>query len=355
MRRSWFKPSFGPWLKLLPGLAGLLPAMSLMVTTAQAADFYAGKQITMIVGSAVSGGYDTYARLVARHWPKHIPGNPPIIVQNMPAAGSLAAMNALANTAPRDGTTIGAVQNHIGIEPIIGITGPIESMRFDGRTMNWLGSATKEIPVVAVWSNSPIKKFRDTFEREVLVGSSGTATADTVYPRILNAILGTKFRVVAGYKSNNELIIAAERGETMGRAGWFVSGMLATQGQQIADGKILLLVQLASEAHPALPKVPLITEFVTDKAKLDQIAFSLSWLAMGRPFVAPPGVPAERVKLLRDSFMKTMADPTFIADAKSLRLDVIPMSGEDVQVLVQRLYETPRSIIDPVRTIMLAK
>jgi tripartite-type tricarboxylate transporter receptor subunit TctC len=351
MPTFWFKP----WLKPFPGLAGLLLAISLTAVPVQAADFYAGKQINMIVGSAVGGGYDTYARLVARHWPKHIPGNPPIIVQNMPAAGSLAAMNALANTAPRDGTTIGAVQNHIGVEPIMGVTGPIESMRFDGRTMNWLGSATKEIPVVAAWSNSPIKTFRDTFEREMLVGSSGTATADTVYPRILNAIIGTKFRVVAGYKSNNELIVAAERGETMGRAGWFVSGMLATQGQQIAEGKIILLVQLSWEKHPELPNVPLITEFVTDKAKRDQIAFSLSWLAMGRPFVAPPGVPAERVKLLRDSFMQTMADPAFLAEAKSLRLDVIPMSGEDAQALTARLYETPRSIIDPVRAIMVAK
>ena len=215
---------------------------------AAAADFYADKQINMIVGSAVSGGYDTYARLVARHWPKHIPGKPTIIVQNMPAAGSLAAMNALANTAPRDGTTIGAVQNHVGIEPIMGVTGPIESMRFDGRAMNWIGSATKEIPVVAAWSNSPIKKFQDTFEREMVVGSSGTATADTAYPRILNATLGTKFRVIAGYKSANELAVAAERGETMGRAGWFVSGMLATQGQQIADGKIIVLVHLMGKA-----------------------------------------------------------------------------------------------------------
>src|SRR5215470_8766498 len=226
---SRFNPCLRPWWALV----GLLLAITPMATAAEGVDFYAGKQINMIVGSAVSGGYDTYARLVARHWPKHIPGKPPIIVQNMPAAGSLAAMNALANTAPRDGTTIGAVQNHVGIEPIMGVTGPIESMRFDGRTMNWIGSATKEIPVVAAWSNSPIKKFEDTFKREMLVGSSGTATADTVYPRILNAILGTKFRVVAGYKSNTELIVAAERGETMGRAGWFVSGMLATQGQQI--------------------------------------------------------------------------------------------------------------------------
>ena len=346
---------FNSWSQPSRCLAGLVLAASLTAMPAAAADFYADKQINKIVGSAVSGGYDTYARLVARHWPKHIPGKPTIIVQNMPAAGSLAAMNALANTAPRDGTTIGAVQNHVGIEPIMGVTGPIASMHFDGRAMNWIGSATKEIPVVAAWSNSPIKKFQDTFEREMVVGSSGTATADTAYPRILNATVGTKFRVIAGYKSANELAMAAERGETMGRAGWFVSGMLATQGQQIADGKVIVLVQLSWVKHPELPNVPLITEYVTDPLKRDQIAFSLSWLAMGRPFLAPPGVPTERVRLLRDSFMQTMADPAFVAEAQGMRLDVIPMSGDDVQALVSRLYETPRSVADPVRDIMIGK
>src|SRR5262245_45822503 len=170
MLTFWLKPWLKPWPGLVASLLAMsLTAMSPTAATAEATDFYAGKQINMIVGSAVSGGYDTYARLVARHWPKHIPGNPSIIVQNMPAAGSVAAMNALANTAPRDGTTIGGVQNHVGIEPIMGVTGPIESMRFDGRTMNWIGSATKEIPAIAAWSNSPIKKFQDTFEREMLV------------------------------------------------------------------------------------------------------------------------------------------------------------------------------------------
>jgi tripartite-type tricarboxylate transporter receptor subunit TctC len=338
------------------GLIGLLLLTApLQTLPARATDFYAGKQINLLVGSGVGGGYDAYARVVARHWSKFIPGNPPIIVQNMPAAGSLAATNTLANTSPRDGTTIGAVQNHIGVEPLLGITGPIDNIRYDSRTLNWIGSPTKEIPVVVAWSNSPIKTFRDALEREMVVGSSGTATADTVYARIMNEIVGTKFRVIAGYKSNPDLIVAAERGEIMGRAGWFVSGMLATQGQQIAEGKIKVLVQLSFEKHPALPDVPLITDYLSDPEKRAQLAFSLSWLAMGRPYLAPPGVPADRVKLLRDSFMKTMASPEFLAEAKSTGLDVIPMSGEDVQALVNSFYTTPRPIIDRVRSIMIAK
>jgi tripartite-type tricarboxylate transporter receptor subunit TctC len=338
------------------GLIGLmLLAGPLASASARAEDFYAGKQISMLVGSGVGGGYDTYARLVARHWPKFIPGHPSIIVQNMPAAGSLVAMNTLANASPRDGTTIAAVQNHIGVEPIMGITGPVENARYDGRTMNWLGSTSKEIPVVVAWSNSPIKSFQDTFKHEMLVGSSGTATADAVYSRLMNQILGTKFRVIEGYKGNPDLTLAAETGEIMGRTGWFVSGMLATQGKQIADGKILVLVQLATEKHPALPDVPLITEFIADPVKRAQLAFSLSWLAMGRPFVAPPGVPTERIKLLRESFVKMVESPDFLAEAKTMSLDVSPMSGEQVQALVRKVYETPPEVVLPVRAIMTAK
>jgi tripartite-type tricarboxylate transporter receptor subunit TctC len=320
-----------------------------------AQDFYAGKQISMLVGSAVGGGYDTYARVVARHLPKIIPGAPSIIVQNMPAAGSLVAMNTLANTSPRDGTTIGAVQNHIGIEPIMGTTGPVGNARYDGRRMNWLGSASKEIPVVVAWANSPVRSFDDTFSQEMLVGTSGAATADSVYSRLMNQIIGTKFKIIEGYKGNPDLSMAAERGEIMGRTGWFVSGMLASHGKQIADGEIRVLVQLSSEKHPALPNVPLIMDFIKDPASRAQIELSLSWLAAGRPFVAPPDVPSERVKILRDSFMKVVSSPEFVEEAHKMSLDVSPMSGEQVQELVNRIYATPPEVLRPVKEIMAAK
>ena len=329
--------------------------MQAIATAAVAQDFYTGKQINMLVGSGVGGGYDTYARLVARHYPKFIPGAPAIVVQNLPAAGSLVAMNTLANTAPRDGTTIGAVQNHIGIEPIMGSTGPVENARYDGRRMNWLGSPSKEIPVVVAWANSPVRTFQDTFSREMLVGTSGAATADSVYARLMNQILGTKFKIIEGYKGNPELSMAAERGEIMGRTGWFVSGMLASHGKQIADGEIRVLVQLASEKHPALPDTPLITDFIKDPVSRAQIAFSLSWLAAGRPFVAPPDVPVDRVKILREAFMKVVSSPDFIEEAHKMSLDVSPMSGEEVQALVSGIYATPPDVIRPVKEIMASK
>jgi tripartite-type tricarboxylate transporter receptor subunit TctC len=331
------------------------PGVEVYAQVTPAQPFYTGKQVSMLVGSAVGGGYDTYARLVARHLPRFVPGAPSIVVQNMPAAGSLVAMNTLANTSPRDGTTIGAVQNHIGIEPIMGSTGPVENARYDGRRMNWLGSTSKEIPVVVAWANSPIRTFNDTLNQEMLVGTSGAATADSVYARLMNQIIGTKFKIIEGYKGNPDLAMAAERGEIMGRTGWFVSGMLASNARQIADGQIRVLVQLASEKHPALPDVPLITDFIKDPAARAQIEFSLSWLAAGRPFVAPPDVPADRVKILRDGFMKAVSSAEFINEAHKMSLDVSPMSGEEVQALVERIYATPSDVIRPVKEIMAAK
>ena len=333
-------------------IIGLAVAAQFAIPAALADDFYAKRQVNMIVGSAPGGGYDIYARLVARHLPKFIEGTPNIVVQNLPAAGSLVAMNTLANSAPRDGSTIGAVQNHIGVEPVMGITGPPENARFDGRKMNWLGSTSREVPVVVAWGNSPIKTFNDVLQREMLVGSSGVATADAVYPRVMNALVGTKFKIIDGYKSASDLTMAAETGEVMGRAGWFVSGMLASHAGQIADGKVRVLVQLDFQKHPALPNVPLITDFVTDPAKREQIALSLSFLAAGRPFVAPPDVPAERVKLLREAFMKAVESAEYKEEAGKMRLDMSPMSGEDVQKLVERIYATPPEVVKSVRAIM---
>jgi tripartite-type tricarboxylate transporter receptor subunit TctC len=339
--------------KLSTIVASFIAAQVFVHTPGSAADFYAGKQINLIVGSAPGGGYDTYARLVARHWPDFIPGHPNIVVQNLPAAGSLVAMNTLANSAPRDGLTIGAVQNQIGVEPLLGVTGPVGNARYDSRRMNWLGSTSKEVPVVAVWSNAPFKTFEETFQREMLVGSSGTATADTIDSRLLNNILGTKFKVIEGYKGNPELTLAAETGEIMGRTGWFVSGMMATKGEDIASGRIRVLVQLAAAKHPALPDVPLVTDYISDPTKKDELMFSLSWFEAGRPFVAPPGVPADRVAILRTSFMQMMNSPEMLADAQKMSLDVTPMSGEDVQALMERLYATPKPLIERVRSIML--
>lgn len=343
-------------MKSLARALGLFAACQLAAAGAVSADdFYAKRQVNMLVGSAPGGGYDIYARLVARHLPKFIAGGPTIVVQNLPAAGSLVAMNTLANSAPRDGSTIGAVQNHIGVEPVLGITGPTENARFDGRKMNWLGSTSREVPVVVAWSNSPITTFKDVLQREMIVGSSGVATADAVYARVLNELVGTKFKIIDGYKSASDLTLAAESGEVMGRAGWFVSGMLASHAQQIAEGKVRVLVQLDFQKHPGLPNVPLISEFLSDPAKRQELELSLSYLAAGRPFVAPPEVPADRVKILRGAFTQAVNSAEYLEEAKKMRLDTSPMTGEDVQKLVDSIYATPPEVVKSVRAIMSPK
>lgn len=317
-----------------------------------AQSFYEGKQINMIVGAGAGGGYDVYARLVARHWSKHIAGNPTFIVQNMPAAGSLVATNTLANTSPRDGLTIGMVQTHMSVEPLMGVTGSLDNVKFDARTLNWLGSAAKEYPLVVAWHTAPFKTFKEVLEREMVIGSSGTATSDSVYPRVLNALIGTKFRIIEGYKDNPSMILATETREIMGRGGWFMSSLMSTQGQQVQDGKLRILAQVALDKHPTLANVPLVTEFISDPQRRQQLDFALSWLPMGRPFVAPPGLPAERVALLRSSFMAAMKDPELLVEAKKMKLEISPMTGLEIQTLVDKLHATPKPVIDGVRTIM---
>jgi len=320
---------------------------------ASAQNFYQGKQINFLVGAGVGGGYDAYVRVLIRHWPDHIPGQPSFVVQYMPAAGSLVAMNTLANTSPRDGSTIAAVQNHIGVEPLLGLTGPRENDKYNAREANWIGSATKEVPVVVVWHTTPFKTFNDIIGKEVLVGSSGVATSDSVYPRVMNKLVGTKFKIVEGYKSNPELAQAMEQGEIQGRAGWFLSSLMSTKSDWVEKGDIRMLVQVATQPYPGL-NLPLVTSFTKNQANREQLEFALSPLLMGRPYVAPPGVPADRVKLLRDSFMQTMKDPGFLADAKKLHLDVSPMSGEEIHALLDKQYATPKAIVDSVREMMTA-
>jgi tripartite-type tricarboxylate transporter receptor subunit TctC len=338
---------------LIATIAGAAALAGGCVTTASAQQpFYQGKQITLVVGSAPGGGYDLYARMLVRHWPEFIPGKPNFVVQNMDGAGSLVATNFLANTAPRDGTTIGGVQNHMGFEPLLGMTGSRENVRFKAQDLNWIGSAAKEVPVVVVWHETPIKTFDDTFKQEVLMGSSGIATSDSVYANVMNAMLGTKFKVITGYKSQNELSGAMERGEIAGRAGWFVSSLLSTRSDWIRDKKARVLVQVALEKHPAFPDVPLVLDWAKTAEAKPQLEFSLAWLLMGRPYVAPPKVPKDRVKLLRDSFMETMKSPGLLAEAKKLKLDISPMSGAEIDALLAKYYTTPPDVIEQVRKIV---
>lgn len=335
-------------------VAGAIALAAVCAAPAEAQNFYQGKQINLIVGAGPGGGYDIYARLLVRHWGKFILGEPTFVVQNLPAAASLAAMNTLANTSPKDGTTIAAVQNHLGVEPLLGLTGARDNVKYDPRAVNWIGSTTKEVPVVALWHTTPFNSFEDIIGKEVLVGSSGVATSDSVYPRVMNKLVGTKFRIIEGYASNPELATAIEQGEIQGRAGWFLSSLMSSKPDWVEKKQIKLLVQVAVEPYPSLPDLPLVTKFAKSQVNRDQLEFALSWLLMGRPYVAPPGVPADRVKILRDSFIQTLNSPGLREDAKKVHLDITPMSGDEIHALIEKQYATSPAIIESVRSMMVA-
>ena len=339
----------------LGGAVSIALFAGLASVPAVAEDFYQGKQIRVIVGSDAGGGYDAYARLIARHWPEAIPGNPTTVVQNMAGAGSLKAMNYVANSAPKDGTAVGAVQNHIGYEPMLGISGggATDAVQFDPLKVHWIGSAAKEVSVVVIWHTSPIQTLEDAQKREVVGGSGGVATSNTIYARLMNATAGTKFNMVHGYKSQTEVAIALERGEVEASPGWFYSSFVSSRGQWLPEGKARIIAQVALEKHPALPDVPIILDYAKTPEDRQVMELALGSLSMGRPFVAPAEVPADRVALLQTSFMKTLANPALLDEAAKAKLEISGMSGEAITKLLSEQYKTPAPIVAKVKAILV--
>ncbi len=323
----------------------LFGAVLALVSSAQAQDetVFRDKTIRVIVGSAPGGGYDAYARLVSDHLRRHIPGNPQIVVQNMPGAGSLVATNHIANVAPKDGTVIGAINAAMTTHPLI----KPDSAKFDPRKMNWIGSTLREYHIGVVRENSPVKTVADAQKFEMPVAGTGGST--TTYPVIANAILNTKFKVVAGYQGTAQGMLAMERGEVDGVIGITWASIKATQAAALRDGKIRLLAQFGVRKHPELPDIPLVLDAAKtpeDKAAL-RLVFSSQ--DVGRPWVAPEGVPAQTVAILRKAFGDTMADPEFRADAAKRKLDLDPTSGVEIQAVVEDIFKTPASVVERIK------
>ena len=328
-------------------------ALALIAYPAIAEDYYDGKQIKLIVGSDAGGGYDAYARVLARHWPDHIPGKPQIVVQNMPGAGSLKAMNFIANGAPKDGLNVGAMQNSIGYEPMMGISGGKENAQFDPLKLIWVGSMAKEVAVTVLWNPPPVKSIEELTKKEVTTGSSGAATSNTIYARLMNATIGTKFNVIHGYVGQPDVFIAMERGELQGSAGPFYSSLKSSKADWIKDNKVTILVQIALEKHPDLPNVPLVLDYAKTPADRQEMELAVASLLMGRPYVLPEGVSSDRVKILQDSFMASMKDPGLIEDATKLKLEINALDGQGVHDLLFKMYSTPQTIIDKVTAIFV--
>jgi tripartite-type tricarboxylate transporter receptor subunit TctC len=305
------------------------------------ADFYKGKTVELLVGYSPGGGYDTYARIIARFMGNHIPGNPTIVVKNMPGAGSLTLTNNLYNAAAKDGTVFGTIARGAPFDPLFGN----KAAKFDASKFNWIGSANNEVSVCVSWYTSGVKTIQDVEKKQLVVGGTGP-TADTdQFPKVVNGVLGTKFKLITGYPGGNDINLAMERGEVQGRCGWSWSSVIATRKNWLDEKKINVLVQLSLQKHEDLPNVPLIMDLAKTKEQKQILNLVFARQALGRPYVAPPGVPADRVAALRKAFMDTMKDKDFLAAAKKEKLEIGPVSGEGVQQIVQNAYETSPELV----------
>ena len=305
------------------------------------ADFYRGRTVTLTVGYSSGGGYDTYARIVARHMGKHIPGNPQVVVQNAPGAGSMRAANTLYNVAPKDGTAIGMFGRGIALEPLIG-TSPAQ---FEAQKFLWLGSGTEEAAVVVLWASKDVRTWADMTSKPFTVGGEGTGSDPDVYALMLKNVFGVKLKLVSGYPGTAEMALAMERGEVDGRASWSWSSLKSFKPDWISGNKVVLPVQLNMTRSPDLPDVPLIGDFATSERQKQIMKLVISRQTMGRPFMAPPGVPADRAAALRKAFDATMKDPEFLAEAKLRGQEVNPVTGETLDKLLAELYATPKDVI----------
>jgi tripartite-type tricarboxylate transporter receptor subunit TctC len=334
------------------GVAVALGAAMLLCASAAFAqgDFYRGKTITLLISSSAGGGYDIMGRTLARHLGKHIPGNPRIVVTNMPGAGGITAMNYLYRAAPRDGTFIGGVQNNLPFEPLLGTKEAV----YDPTKFNWLGSPSIEVGLIAVWHTAPVDTIEDLQQREITVGSSGANSTPSFYARLLNETLGTKMKIVVGYPGQNEVYFAMERGEVDGFPSLFYNTLNATRPNWRTENNIKLILQYGLEKEPALPDVPSALDLVTDPEDKQLLQAGLAQVTMGRPYLMPPGVPAERVAIMRRAFEDTFKDADFLADSNRLALGVeTPRTGAQVQRLLEETYRTPPNLVARLRTLSL--
>jgi tripartite-type tricarboxylate transporter receptor subunit TctC len=314
--------------------------------------FYKGKQIKFMLGSAGGGGYDAYTRTIVRYMGKHIPGNPTFLVQNMPGAGGLVAANYIYNVAAKDGTEIGMTGRAAAIEALINPAD--KAVKFEATKFNWIGTPQQEIGVLLVATSTPVKTLEDLKKHELTASSTGRAAATSVYPRLMNNMFGTKFKVIEGYKSSQEGLLALERGEvTSHTSGGSSSAFRNRIEPWIKAGKVKMMMQVASEKDPTLPAdLPLILDLAQNDSERQILELVLVQQTMGRPMMAPPGVPADRVKALRDAFDATMKDKEYLADSEKQDLEVNPVSGAKLNAMLDQVYKTPKAVVDKVAKLL---
>jgi len=333
----------------------MLFAMTLLAALAAAgappaaaqADALAGKSVQMIIGFGPGGGYDLWARTLGRHIGKHLPGNPNVVPQNMPGAGSYTAASYIFNIAPKDGSVLGIIARDAALGPLTGASGA----RFDPTRLSWIGTPTKETNVCIAFHTAPVKSVQDLYDKQLILGDTGPGTGTRSYPKVLNDVLGMKFKLVGGFPSSAEVFLAMERGEVDGICE-SLDSIKNRRPDWIPTRKIAILFQGGAEPNPELKGVP----FVLDLARTDEqkktIEFLYAGQGIGRPFVAPPDLPAERLKMLRDAFNATMKDADFIAETKKSKLELEPEDGEHLAALIAKIYATPKPIVDKIANLI---
>lgn len=332
-----------PVLNIVAVAAAITVAVSDPGRADSAAAFYEGKTVSVIVGTSPGGGYDGYSRLLARHIGRHIPGNPNVVVKNMPGAGGLVAANHLYTAAPKDGTVFGTFPRGITMTPLMDHDDAVE---FEAPLFNWIGSLNKAVSVCVTWHESAVKKWEDLRGSQLVLGAAGgPRTGDYMFPAVLNKMLDAKLKVISGYPGSSELVLAIERGEVDGRCGWSWSSLKSRKADWVRDGKVNVLLQLALEKHPDLPNVPLVMDLAETDEQRGVLKLIFARQSMGRPFAAPPGVPEDRVRALRAAFEAAVKDPAFLADAKKSRLEINTMPGEAVNALLRSVYATPEEFV----------
>jgi tripartite-type tricarboxylate transporter receptor subunit TctC len=295
-------------------------------------DFYRGKQIRVIIGYSAGGGYDLSARLVTKHMAKFIPGHPTMVPQNMPGAGSATAAQYMMRSAPRDGTVLATLGQNIPFDQVMH---PERASTYDASKMNWIGNADEQNNVIMIWRASGVRSIKDAFTREIVLGATAADGADALYPRVLNNVLGAKFKIIGGFPGGADQNLAMERGETEGRGSQTMSSIRATTPQFLKENKIVIILQMGVVKSPELPDVPLMVDLARSPAERAIFQLVSAGVRLGRTILTTPDVPADRLKALREAFDKTMKDPEFLADAKAANLDINPVSGVEVQKAVE--------------------
>ena len=341
--------------------AALSAVMALATTTAlaqdSAAQFYRGRQITMLVGSPPGGGFDIYARLTARYLPRYVPGNPAVVVSNMPGAASNTAAAHMFNVAPSDGTVIGALQNSAVMDALFDSLLAVRRLRHDATKFIHLGSATTDHYVCIARADAPVKTFKDALTRELMIGSSQPGTSTRDYPAMLNHTTGAKIRQVGGYPGTREITLAIEKNEVQGLCGFSWSSFKAQRPDWLKSGFVRPIVQEHDKGNPEISAmgVPVAVDFATsaENRKIMQLVYSAE--TFGRPYMLAPGVPADRVAALRKALLDTMRDPELLADAQRIGIAIDPISGQELQTLAEKIFATPADFVERVKQAMVYK